>query len=365
MLKRSKIIIKEEQEEQEEEQEEEEQEEPEEQEQVNKFLYILDHTFVKKYCVSSSRIYKIKKYNYLPLVSIGKVAIDRLANSKFLIYLKCVKATKSTVSGYFGYFVGGKLLINNKQSKDVKDKNNVEVDEDEYRRMVKNYCLCVMDNLVFIKYEEITQFDSIVSPTKYKAICRENNIECYKMSSNLKCLNIIENEIDETIEYIELELEKEAEKIENEESDENEGNDGNDGDGGDEDNTKEDLVDMVNMNIPIVWNPCNTIIEKMDNMNIKKADIILHYKKCDICDITDNNRKKLDFADSKINLQVKDGEENKEKMDNIINFYQFDKKYIEKKPIFDEMYLFEDKINIIYYKCEDELYDKSIFIISK
>lgn len=219
-----------------------------------------------------------------------------------------------------------------------------------------------MDNLIFIKYKNIKEFDSIVSTKKYKAICQENNIEYYKMSSDLEYLNIIQNEIDESIEYIELELEKEAEKKENEESDENEEIDEKEGD---KENINEDKEDVVNMNIPIVWNPCNYIIEKMDNMNIKKADIILHYKKCEICDITDNNRKKLDIGDGKMNLQVKDGEGSKEKMDNIINFYQFDKKYKEKKSIFDEIYLFEDKINIIYYKCENELYEKSIFIISK
>ena len=94
------------------------------------------------------------------------------------------------------------------------------------------------------------------------------------------------------------------------------------------------------MNIPIVWNPCNIIIEKMDNSSIKKIDIISHYKKCDSCDITDNNRIKLEFENKKINLQIKEDEEGKEEVDCIINFYQSDKKYIEKKPIFDKTGLF-------------------------
>jgi hypothetical protein len=323
----------------------------------NKFVYILNLKFVQKYCDAPSKIYKHEKYNYLPFINTVKLPIDQLSNSKFLIYLRAHTDCRSSVVGYYGYFLGGKILINNEQGKNIKNKNNVEINEHEYLKMVKSYCLSVMSDLMFIKYKNIIHFDSIVSSTKYKAMCQEQNLT-YSKIPNLKFLNIAYNNIDESIECIESELEREAEEQDNE----------------DDDTTNECVEDkdeieeteeMIEMNIPIVWNPCDLMVKKMEKMNIKKADIILHYTDCETCDITDNNRRKLDFSAGKINLQIKEGDENKQKMDHIINFYQFDKRYIEKKSTFEELCLFEDKINIIYYKCEEELYDKSIFIISK
>lgn len=329
-------------------------------EEQNKFLYILDYTFVKKYFTSSG-IKKSIQYEYLPLINTTKLLLDQLVNSNFLIYLKNTKLPKSKITGYYGYFTGGEILINNTQSKNIKNKINFKIDENEYIKMVKNYGLSVMDNLVFVKYKSIIQFYSIVSGTKYKTICQENNIQYEKILGALNYLNIVQYKIDEPIEYIKLELEKEAEnEAIDKDDDENETEN-------EEENKKdvEDLEEIIHMNIPIVWNPCNIIINKMDEMKIKKIEIIEHYKNCALCDVTDNNRKKLDFTNDKINLQVKEGDPNKEKIDTIINFYQFDKNYIEKKSQFDDMFLFEDKINIIYYKCEDELYDKSIFLITK
>ena len=105
MSRRGKIIIKEEQKVQ----------EIQEIQKINNFLYFLDHTFVKKYCISSGIKYQITKYDYLPLINNTKLNLEELSNSKFLIYLKCVKATKSSKSGFYGYFTGGHILISGKQ----------------------------------------------------------------------------------------------------------------------------------------------------------------------------------------------------------------------------------------------------------
>lgn len=350
MSKRNNIIIKEEQE-------------------INKFLYILDHTFVKKYCECSTTQYKSIKYDYLPIINTTNFSLEELTKSKFLIYLKCVKATKSTKSGFFGYFLGQKILINSKQEKQIKNSELVIIDDLEYKKMVFDYNLCDMDNLVFIRYETITSFKTIIAPLRYKNICQENNIQFEKTPSRINCLNIVNYKIDEPIKYIEQELQKEEDEEENEdeenedEEDENDDEDGEDKVNKEEENEEE--KDIIMMTIPIVWNPCKIIIDKMDNLSIKKIDIITHYKKCDYCDITDNNRIKLEFENIKINLQIKDGDEGKKQVDSIINFYHNDKKYIEKKCIFDNNLLFEDKINMIYYKYEEEIYDKSFFIIKK
>jgi hypothetical protein len=341
MSKRNNIIIKEEQ-------------------SINKFLYILDHTFVKKYCASSSVQYKPVKYDYLPIINTTKFSLEELSKSKFLIYLKCVASTKSLKAGFFGYFLGQKILINSKQEKQIKNSELVIIDDLEYKKMVFNYNLCDMDNLIFIRYEIITSFKSIIKPLKYKNICQENNIQFEKTPSRINCLNIVNYKIDEPIKYIEQELQKEEDEEDEEDEDEE---DEDDKVNKEEENEEE--KDIIMMSIPIVWNPCKIIINKMDNLSIKKTDIIAHYKKCDYCDITDNNRIKLEFENIKINLQIKEGDEGKKQVDSIINFYHNDTKYIEKKSIFDNNVLFEDRINMIYYKYEEEIYDKSFFIIKK
>ena len=328
---------------------------------INKFLYVADHAFIKKYCANPKT-----HYDYLPIINSLKLDLDELANSQFLIYLKCVKATKSTISGFYGYFTGEHILIKNKQKSQIKnkelDKNIICVDDAEYKLMVRNYNLCDMDNLIFVKYSTLNPFKSITSVKTYKTICEKHDIQIEKLPPRSNCLNIAPDNTDPTIKYIEFELEKEIE--DDEEDDEEE----EDEEGEDEDeevgNKEEDMGDKIGMGIPIVWNPCKVIIGKMDDLTIKKLDISTHYKNCELCDITDNNRIKLVFDKRKVNLQTKHFE-NKEHMDSIINSYQLDKKYIEKKTIFDEMSFSEDKINIVYYDCEGEFYDKSFFIICK
>jgi hypothetical protein len=353
MFKSSNIIIKEEQEEREVQEEQEEQ-------INNKLVYILDYKFIKKHYEDFSKIYKGERCDYLPIVNNENIELEDIVNSKFLIYLKSSTVTKSTIAGYYGYFISEKIIINNKQAENLKNKHNknIEVDENEYRKMIKNYGLCVMEKLIFIKYKKIIKFDHIVSPTKYKTICKENKIENKKIPTTIKFINITKFEIDDIIKYIEMELEKEAQIQEQQEEEQEE-------DEHYKNEEKEDLSQMVIMDIPIAWVPCNTILDKIEETSIKKSDIIYHYEKCEKCDITDNNRIKFNFLDKKINLQIKEGEEHIEKMNYIIEHYQNCKKYVEKNSVFSEMSLYEDKINLIYYNCEDEFYDKTFFVITK
>ena len=61
---------------------------------------------------------------------------------------------------------------------------------------------------------------------------------------------------------------------------------------------------------------------------------------------------------------MKDDLTQKDKIDNIINTNQFDRKYIETKEIYDELEFNEEKINIIYYNFDDD-YNKSLIILNK
>lgn len=320
----------------------------------NTYLFIIDSTFISKYCLKNSTKYKLNKYDYLPIINTSGNIITELINSKFLIYLKCVKETKSTKAGYFGYFDGEEILINKKISKNINNVNeNIIIDDLLYKNMIQNYSLCEVPNLIFVKYNLIVPFNTLITPTNFKEICNKNNLNCGTFSPKLNCLNIVKYKIDDFIKYIE---ELEEDKTENEETENEET---------ENEEFEEDNTEMTQMDIPILWIPCNKILEKMENLKIKKNDIIYHYKECETCEIVDNNRKLLEITNKKINFHIKENEEDKEFIDKIIDFYQIAKKYIEKKELFENFGLEEDKINIIFYKNIGEIYDESFFIISK
>lgn len=323
---------------------------------INTYLYVSDLTFMNKYCVNSGKKYKTNKQEYLPIINAIDIDIQKISLSKFIIYLKCVKLTKSQKAGFFGYFTGGHILISEKQSLEIKKDKNILVDELLYRKMIQKYNLLEVPNLYFIKYDEITPFVTIVSPTKIKEICDKNNFEFKRITSKYNSLNIINFDVDKIISFIEDEFENEDNQDNTEKSE-------------DEDNIQSDKEEneseIINMDIPIVWNPCEIIIEKMENLEIKKNDIVFHCNKCKICEVVNNNRENLEFTNKKINFHIKENEDGKELVDKIIDFYQLTQNYMEYKDKFEECGFYETKINIIFYKNEGELYDKSFFIIIK
>ena len=329
----------------------------------NTYLYIADMTFISKYCVNNSKKYKTNKQEYIPIINTCSKNINELANSNFLIYLKCVKLNKSTKAGYFGYFIGCHILINEKIAKQQKDtvlNKNIKIDNLLFRTMVQNYSLCEVKNLVFIKYDDIIPFNNIVIPSKFKEICKKNNHQFEKFSTKLNCLNIVNYKINKPIEWITQYFGEDKEDGEDEEDDENE-----DDEDEEEDDEKEDEEpDMVIMNVPILWNPCSVIIEKMEKLCISKKCIKEHYNECETCEVVDNNRRMLEF-NKKLNIHKLENDENKIIVDKIIDFYQLAIKYIDTNENFENNGLKEDEINIIYYKYEGELYDKSFLIIHK
>jgi hypothetical protein len=307
------------------------------------YIYILDHTFIKKYCGCSNAIHKTVKYDYLPIINTQKIDLQNFINSTFLIYLKNVKSTKSYKTGFYGYFTSENVLLNeNKSSNNV---NKIEYNNEIFDKMTKKYNLFMTENLLFVKYKNIIPFDKIVSFTKYKTICQTLTFEPNKTFIQQSCLNVSETNINNIITQIEDEQEKNKQKEKQEDEEK-----------------QEDLSNSIVMNIPIVWNPCKDIIEKMNNLKIKKKEIIFHYKNCKNCNITDNNRVELVFDKKNINLQIKD-KENYDNINKIINCYQFVENYIEDKTIFKSLNLDENNINVIYYKCENELYNESCFVI--
>lgn len=326
----------------------------------NKYLYISDGIFMNKYSVK-------KKTEYLPIINTNKYKLDEIVNSKFLIYFKSFKSARA---GYYGYFEGTTLLISSKISKElnVEETENIVLNETLYKNMIREYELNEVSNLVFIKYDKITKFSSLVLPIELKQMCDENKVKPEKFSSRLNRTNIVKYDINEIIELIENELKKESDDEESDDEDTDDEIDDEDKDSDDDesDENSEDIEDYtyIKMKIPILWIPCDETLNKIKNKNIKTIDILNHYKKCEKCEVVDNNRQTLEF-NKKINFLIFDEDKDKMVNDIIIDYYLSTKEYKEKDECIKNAEIDLEKINIIYNEYEDELYTNCIFIVYK
>jgi len=342
---------------------------------ANSYIYIAEQSFVSKYCFSLGKKYKTTNFDYIPILNNLDVKIIDFANSKFLIYLKSNKDTKSSLTGFCGYFESENILISEKISKEIdKIPKNVKVDKILYNNMISRYNLFENSNLIFIKYKSLIPFKNILT-SKILLECAEKKgykIKIEKITKKYSQCNLIKNEINDIEKIINL-IEENQPEINQDKLDEQ-------GEGDDEDNDEvnnevnnqvndkeeeneeeEENVEMIIMDVPILWNPCEEIIEKIESNTIKREHIKNHYVNCDSCEIVDNNRISPDFK-KRITFNII---EEKEIVDKIIDIYQFSEKYIERKNIFTECKMIENNINIVYYKKNDELYNQSIFIINK
>lgn len=330
---------------------------------VNSYIYIAEQSFVSKYCFSLGKKYKTTNFEYIPIFNNLDVEITDFANSKFLIYLKRNKDTKSTLTGFCGYFECENILINENISKENISKEinknskknvNIKVDKKLYNNMISKYNLFENSKLIFIKYNSMTSFKNVVTNKMLLEFAEKkgSEIQIEKITKKHNLCNLLENEYNQIEEIINLIEENqpndEEEQEEQEEEEENEEN-------------EEEDVEMIMMDIPILWIPCDEIIEKIENNNIKREHIKTHYSNCDDCEIVDNNKISPDLK-KRITFNII---EKKEIVDKIIDTYHFSKKYIEKKNIFTECNMIENNINIVYYKKNDELYNQSIFLINK
>lgn len=284
-----------------------------------------EYLYISEWCVIKYTF----NNNYLPFINNENIDTDKLVDNKILIYLKSNKK-KSSISGFYGHCII-KELINK--------------DSEIYEGLINKYNLCQIDNLLFISFDDIVKFDNIISLTDYNKLCTTLGLDKIKLPKIMELYNVYPYDIDTVIDNIDNEYTDETENEESEEEEDEEINETDD--------------EMIEYNVPILWIPCNDIIERMDNSTIKKSLLLEHYKKCEKCDINDNNKFPLEF-NKKINLLYI--EEKTTLINNIINAYTHAKKYLDKLEIIDDIN--NDIINMIYYRCEDELYDKCIFVVN-
>ena len=296
--------------------------------------------------VSLSYIYNISNINTLklktkciPFINYEKIDNTNIINSLILLIKKHTKE------------VYGSIKV-----KDIITKEN-----DEYRDIIKEYGICELDNLYFIKFNKIKKYklsiliknlDSKLILPKMNQLYNIYNFDCYLVLELIKKyinkINLISNNTINIINNKDNEEEDNKEE-DNEDKEDNEDNEDN----------EEDKDKTIYFNIPILWIPCSKLLKYIKNNKISKPTIKKHYTKCITCEINNNNRLDIDFENKIILNNCKE----KDEIESIINRYLMCSKYENSESKIREYEYIEDKINIIWIKDEKHKYNECLFII--
>lgn len=132
-----------------------------------------------------------------------------------------------------------------------------------------------------------------------------------------------------------------------------------------EENTQNNILikhSQIKFNIPILFNGCTYIKNMFLNYKISKKIFIDHYTNCKICEIVDNNHKKLNINKKKIVIKNINVDCNKYIFDNLIQDYMNINNYITTND-FNDFEFEKDKINIICCPKSKNIYKNCFFIV--
>jgi hypothetical protein len=311
------------------------------------YIYITCYNDIKK-----------NRGRYLPLINDTNIIVEELLDCLIIIYLKSTKQSSKT--GFYGYFYVKNIITKKKY-------------KENYNKLVSTFNMCEIDNLYFISYENIILLPKLVSITEINA--SNQNIKLHNtllynviMFNVSNIINIITN-----ITNINCNENISTDIVSNQNNNE--------------------VEEIIEMNIPILWIPCKNLIKIFNEAKLFKKILEMHYKKCEKCEINNNNRidpdfnkkimlKELEIIDSiKTNTKnlkkqsnvdcIESGTSkmitlnNKKEIATIINCYQTANKFNDTRNNFNLYEYDETKINIVYYKNTEHIYNTCMFIISE
>ncbi len=123
----------------------------------------------------------------------------------------------------------------------------------------------------------------------------------------------------------------------------------------------EDPDKVIVLKIPILWIPCSNLKLIIKKEKITKNILHNHYRKCEHCEVVNNNNNDPEFGNIVFSYK---NDESEEEMNEIIKYYKFLKNYVILREDFIDNKYETGKLNILYYENDCEyVYDECIFIL--
>jgi len=354
----------------------------------NGYLYLIEETKTINKIFSLLNLENEKKEKiekFIPFLR-NNEDLDKLVGKNILI------GFRKPLLGIYGYATIKKIIDKNTN---VNTNVNTDVNTDEklFDKFVELYKLDCPSNLYFFELENLVEYKNIykdkifikdlnVEVTNYNL----NEIKFSKKMGNFEIEKIHSNQII----YMINEIHKNNLVSESEDSgDSGSGDSGDSGDSGSGDSDDSEDSDenpdftsspedeeyknigfkldyekpenVIVMKIPILWIPCSNLKSIIKKEKITKNILQNHYRKCELCEINNNNNNDIEFVN--IIFSFKDDESEKE-MNEIIKYYKFLRNYVILRSEFSDNKYEVEKLNIIYYENYDEhIYNECLFIL--
>ena len=296
------------------------------------FIYVTEKSFIKNLYEKEDKI------KYLPLINKYEIDLSKSCNKNLFIYINS-----------YGFY--GKSVITKIVEPVINDSN--------YNMLLKEYKLCKIKNLYFIKikFTEMIFYKELITVRDYLKYCKKKDIKFVKFPCSLEIFNLftydftnlnkllynknrpeehddflsdelnnildkknegeclsdefnqivnVQNSDDDEEEEDEDEEEDDSEEEDNsnqEEYDSEEDDNSNQEDDEENNNKDKEINNELKNNqikeeycIPIYWNPCEKLKNVIEKrLKISKHRFMKHYRNCNECEIVNNNEKELSY----------------------------------------------------------------------
>ena len=310
--------------------------------------------------VEIKKLFNVKQeLKYLPSYPYENINYSDLINSDVFIFFKNPKIIYGTfkIKSIIIKNPTDKLFINDDYIEH--NKNNIMIDDKIFKELIKKYNIIDIPGLFFIELDTINIFEYEINIKIFNSYFKtQTDFIEFKYPKKVKDIHIIQSYypkiLNQLIEYINYQKNKENENenIDKENIDK-----------------KLSITDksIKNTNdefcIPILWNSCKIIKDKIKNNTITKIEIIDHWTKCNLCEKNDNNLFPLNIENSKITLKKIEKTCDNNLFSKIIENYQ----NVKKTNILDinnyDIEFEKNKVNIIMTSNYNGIYDKCFFVI--
>jgi hypothetical protein len=124
----------------------------------------------------------------------------------------------------------------------------------------------------------------------------------------------------------------------------------------------ESSKNLMELQIPILWIPCDDLQAKIKNSKMTKKFFKIHYETCSKCEIINNNKKDT-VSSENVSIFRKD-KNDEEEMNDIIKHYKFSRNYRIRNERYKNQNYDKDVSIIFYYENpEEKVYNKCVFLL--